>query len=266
LAFGISGPRRKVLGSDLSGVVEAVGDGVTRFRAGDEVFGSVGMRLGSHAELAVARDTGAVVRKPAAMSFEDAAALPFGGATALYFLRDVGRVRTGERVLITGASGAVGSAAVQIAKTMGAHVTGMASGRNAALVRALGADEAFDRETTDLAATGLRWDVVLDVANVVPFARGRTLLGPGGRLLLVAASLWTILAAPVRSRTGRLRVAGGVVPERADDILALGRMAETGALRAVIDSRFPLARIAEAHARASGGQKVGNVLVTMGSD
>lgn len=263
LAFGITKPRQPVLGVDLAGVVEAVGKRVTRFRPGDEVFAMAGMKFGCHAEFKVIREDGAIAPKPANLSFAEAAALPFGGTTALHFLRGPGRLNRGERVLVNGASGAVGSTAVQLAKHFGAHVTGVTSATNAALVRALGADQVIDYKAQDFAATGQRWDVILDTVGNITFAQCRPVLAEQGRLMLIVAGLHDLLKAPFQSKASGLTVAGGTAPERAEDLRFLGQLAESRLLKPVIDSRTPFEEIANAHKRADSGRKVGAAVVVL---
>ncbi|NOU07896.1 MAG: NAD(P)-dependent alcohol dehydrogenase [Hyphomicrobiaceae bacterium] len=263
LFLGLTRPRNPVLGTELAGLVEAVGQNVTRFQKGDRVFAFPGVAMGCHAELKVMPHDGAIALMPPDFSFEEAAAIAFGGTTALYFLRDVANVQRGEKVLINGASGAVGSAAVQLAKHYGCHVTGVCSAANSALVRALGADEVIDYNASDFAAPGLTWDVILDTVGNAPFARCRNALNKDGRLLIIAASLGELVKAPFQSKMSGLRVAGGTAPERAQDIAELKNLCEAGAFKPVIDSCFPLDRICDAHARADTHRKVGSVVVTL---
>lgn len=263
LFLGLSGPRTPILGTELAGVAEAVGSNVTRYRPGDRVFAFSGVGMGCHAELKAMPEDGAIALMPAGLTFEQAAAISFGGTTALYFLRDVASVQRGERVLVNGASGAVGTAAVQLARHFGAHVTGVCSAGNADLVRSLGADEVIDHAASDFATTGARWDIILDTVGNASFARCRRALSKDGRLLLIVAGLGDLLRAPLQSKTSGLKVAGGTAPERAEDLVALKVLCEAGAFKPVIDSRFPLDRIAEAHTRADSQRKVGSVVVTM---
>lgn len=262
LFLGFSRPRRPILGTELAGTVDAVGAHVTRYRPGDRVLAFSGIGMGCHAEVKCMPQDGPMALLPAGLAFEVAAAISFGGSTALHFLRDVARVQQGERVLINGASGAVGSAAVQLARHFGAHVTGVTSAANAALVRSLGADEVLDYAATDFATSHERWDVILDAVGNLSFARCRPAMAEKGRLLLLVAGLGDLLCAPMQSRHG-LKVAAGPAPERAEDIATLVALCEAGVYKPVIDSRFPLARIAEAHARVDTGRKVGSVVVVM---
>lgn len=260
LVFGVRGPRKRILGSEVAGVTESVGEGVTRFAVGDEVFAFDGYGLGGHAEYKRMRETGPIARKPANLSFEEAAALSFGGTTALSFLRR-GRLQSGERVLVNGASGAVGSAVVQIARHLGAHVTAVCSGANADMVRSLGAQRVIDYTKEDFAASGESWDVIVDTVGTAPYARSRRALRDGGRLLLVLAPLSGVLGAPWVSTTTGHKVVAGPAPARAEDLRTLAELAEQGAYRPFIDRRFRLDEIVEAHRLVDSGRKRGNVVV-----
>ncbi|HSO64459.1 MAG TPA: NAD(P)-dependent alcohol dehydrogenase [Ornithinibacter sp.] len=252
LALGIRGPRRDVLGVVYSGVVESVGPGVDGVSVGDEVCGMTGAAMGAHAELAAVR-VDRMTAKPAGVGHEQAAAILFGGSAARHFLRDV--VGPGRRVLVNGASGAVGSAAVQIAHLAGAHVTGVCSARNADLVRSLGADEVVDHTSTSVFDLPERYDVVLDTVGTLDRRSGPHLLAPGGTLLLAVAGLGdTILA--------RGNVRAGVASEDPADFAWLLERVAAGEMRAVVDRTLPLADIVEAHRVVDSGRKVGNLVLT----
>jgi NADPH:quinone reductase-like Zn-dependent oxidoreductase len=253
LAFGLRRPRRTVLGNAFSGVVEALGPKVTGIAVGDEVAGTTGLRMGTHAEYAVV-PASRVVAKPAGVSHDDAAGVLFGGSTALFFLRDKATVGPGTRVLVNGASGAIGTSAVQLAKHAGATVTGVTSGANADLVRSLGADHVIDHTTTDLASVTERYDVVLDTVGTLSPASGRRLLADGGVLLLAAADLGEFLRA-----RGDVRV--GTAPERVETARELLDLVASGALRVVLDRVVPLDDVVAAHERTDSGRKVGNIVL-----
>jgi NADPH:quinone reductase-like Zn-dependent oxidoreductase len=253
LAFGLRRPRRTVLGNTFSGVVEALGPKVTGIAVGDEVAGTTGLRMGTHAEYAVV-PASRVVAKPAGVSHDDAAGVLFGGSTALFFIRDKATVGPGTRVLVNGASGAIGTSAVQLAKHAGATVTGVTSGANADLVRSLGADHVIDHTTTDLASVTERYDVVLDTVGTLSPASGRRLLADGGVLLLAAADLGEFLRA-----RGDVRV--GTAPERVEDARELLDLVASGALRVVLDRVVPLDDVVAAHERTDSGRKVGNIVL-----
>jgi NADPH:quinone reductase-like Zn-dependent oxidoreductase len=259
LAFGIVGPRQHILGWDFSGEVAAVGASVSRFAPGDRVFG---VRMGSHAEY-VAVSQGSLAPMPRNSRFEDAAALVFGGMTSLFYLRDKAKIQPRDRVLINGASGAVGSAAVQLARHFGGVVTGVCSAGNADLVRSLGAARVIDYAKEDFTQTGETYDIILDAVGNCTFARCQRALSPGGRLLLVVANLGQMLGATLRKSRGGRQVLTGVSATRVEDLISLGGLAESGALRPIIDRTYPLARIADAHAYVDTGRKKGSVVVTL---
>jgi NADPH:quinone reductase-like Zn-dependent oxidoreductase len=263
LGAGVFGPRKHVLGTEMAGEV-AEASARSRFAVGDRVFSMLGTNLGGHAEYVAVPSGGAIATLPRELSFEQGAALAFGGTTALYYLRDKAKLRAGERVLVNGASGAVGSAAVQLAKHFGANVTAVCSGDNAGLVTTLGAERVIDHTRQDFTTLGERFDVILDAVGNCSFARCASTLTDGGRLLLVVGDLSQLLGALLRPvRSGR-RVLGGVTPERAEDLLFLARLAEEGTYRPLIDQTFPFDRIAEAHARVDTRKKRGSVVVTLG--
>lgn len=253
LALGVRRPRRPVLGITYSGVVEAIGSKVTGVSVGDEVAGSTGARMGTHAELVAVRAS-KVVPIPAGVSHDDAAGVLFGGTTALVYLRDKAAVRPGSSVLVIGASGAVGTNAVQLARNAGATVTGVCSGANAELVRSLGATHVVDHTTTDVTTLPERYDVVLDTVGTLSAASGRRLLTDGGVLLLAVASLGDML------RVHR-DVKAGPAPERVEDVRELLDLVASGRLRVVLDAVLPLDEVAAAHERVDSGRKVGNLLL-----
>ncbi len=262
LALGWSAPRKPVLGTELAGVIEAVGRDVTRFKAGDQVIAFTGMKFGAHAEYQVMPENGPVVIKPESLTFADATSLCFGGLTALYFLRDRARVEAHEKVLVVGASGAVGTAAVQLAKHFGADVTGVCSGKNVDLVRSLGAQRVIDYTQTDFTKESIRYDIILDTTGTVS-SKFEYLLKEKGRLILVSADLPQMLETLWKPLKDGKKLIAGNTPERADDMRYLVDLAQRGLYKAVIDRSFPFAQIAEAHAYAETGRKRGTVVVTM---
>lgn len=260
LVFGLRGPRRTILGREYAGRVVTVGAGVTRFAVGDTVFGITdGVQMGAHAERVTVRSDGLILPRPDSLSVAEAAAFFFGGLTATDFLLDQCALQRGERVLIVGATGAVGSAAVQIARHHGAHVTALASADNLALARELGAAVALDYRRD--AAEG-PFDVILDVPGVMTDALAR--LAPGGRLGLVTADLATTLGAMMRPQRERgCRLCANVIKESPQAMARLLAMHEAGAYRPLLGARFPLHEIARAHAEADSGHKRGNVVIEM---
>ncbi|HET9237471.1 MAG TPA: NAD(P)-dependent alcohol dehydrogenase [Oligoflexus sp.] len=263
LALGWSGPRKPVLGTELSGIVQAVGRDVTRFKVGDHVIAYPGIKAGAHAEYCVMPEDGAVVMKPANLSFSEAAALGFGGLTALYFLRDRAKLQAGEKLLIIGASGAVGVAALQLAKEWGAEITAVASGRNAELLRSLGASHVIDYTQTDFTKSGARYDVILDTVGVVNPETYVELLQKNGRLVPISADLFHILNSLWKPMKDGKKILTGVGSERGVDLQFLTDLAARGHYKAVVDRSFPFAQIAEAHAYVDTGRKRGSVVLTL---
>jgi NADPH:quinone reductase-like Zn-dependent oxidoreductase len=261
-AFGIGAfkPSRPVLGMDVAGVVEAVGANVTRFGPGDEVIAMLGGKFGGHAEYVLVPQDGAIAAAPRTMSLEQAVTLVFGGITARGFLNQVA-IKPGTSVLVNGASGAVGTAVVQLAKYLGAQVTGVASSANRELVTSLGADRLIDYTTDDFTAEGITYDVIVDCVGNAPFERVESSITPGGALLLVVADLKAILKASSRSRRSGKLVTAQVGKYRAEDLAFLVSLAESGRYRAVIDRSYDLADIVEAHRYVDTGRKKGNVVL-----
>jgi NADPH:quinone reductase-like Zn-dependent oxidoreductase len=255
VAFGIFRPRHPVLGMAYSGTIEAVGTDVQGFAAGDGVAGMTGFGMGAHAEYVAVKAT-KVARKPAGVSHDDAAAVMFGGSTALGYLRDKAGLQPGATVLVNGASGAVGSSAVQLAKHFGATVTAVTSTPNVALVRKLGADEVVDYTTRPVAELDTKYDVVMDAVGNIGVTTGRRMLTERGLLLLVVADFWDMLRV-------RGNVKGGTPPERAEDFAELLRLVADGHLTGVIDDPVTggLDSIVAAHARVDSGRKVGNLVI-----
>jgi len=262
LAVGWRGPRNPILGADFAGEVVALGEGVTAHRVGDAVMGFTGMRLGAHAEYLCVPAANALA-KPPALSWEHAAALLFGGTTAMHYLVHEAKVRPGERVLVLGASGAVGVAAVQVAARAGAVVTAVCGASNAEMVRALGAAEVIDYRVEDFTRRDTRWDVVMDCVGATDYPRCARVLAPGGRLLRVVCGLGGLIAALWQGRRAGHRVIAGVAGERVDDMRALIALAASGAHRVVVDDVLPLDRIADAHARVDGGHKRGSLVLRL---
>jgi len=261
LALGVFRPRKPVLGMDVAGVIEAVGDEVTGFAPGDEVIAMLGAAFGGHAEyVCVKPAASAITRKPGNLSMEESVALVFGGHTALAYLDHVA-LEPGAEVLVNGASGAVGTAAVQLAKLRGARVTAVCSGGNAELARSLGADRVIDYTVEDFAANGETYDVIVECVGNAPFERVERSIKPGGALLLVVTGLKGMLTASRDSRrSGKLVTMRGS-SVMGDGLASLVRLAETGEFRPVIDRTFDFDQIVEAHRYVDTGRKRGNVVL-----
>jgi NADPH:quinone reductase-like Zn-dependent oxidoreductase len=262
LAVGLRGPRQPILGTELAGVVDAVGAAVTRFAVGDAVvvFGGAGMSC--HAEYRCVAEDGLIVRKPSNVTFEQAAALLFGGTTALDVLRRA-KLKAGDDVLINGASGAVGTALVQLAVQQGARVTAVCSGNNAALVQSLGAHRVLDYTRDDFTQDPARYDIVVDTAGTAPYARSKVVLKERGRLALVLGTLKDNLSALWVALTSKHRVIAGPVSVKGADLQRLAELAHSGVYRAVVEQRFAFEHIADAHRLVDTGHKRGSVVVTL---
>lgn len=261
LFLGFTKPKFPVLGTQLSGEIEAVGKGVTRFKVGDQVFAYAALSMGCHAEYKCLPEDGAVVPKPANLSHELAASLSFGGSTALAFYRKAG-IKAGEQVLVNGASGDVGTAAVQLGKHFGAVVTGVCGTANLELVKSLGAETVIDYTREDFSRNGRSYDIIMDNAGTAPFARCKGSLKKGGRLLLVLGSMGDMLRPVWVALTSDKRIIASN-PWTVDDLRLLASLAESGRYKPVIDRTYPLEQIVEAHRYVDKGHKRGNVVITV---
>lgn len=257
---GIRKPKQPILGTEFSGEIESVGAAVTRFKQGDAVFGFSG-KLGAYAEY-ICMPQDAVAAKPSNMSFAEAAAVPQGALTALYFLRKA-NAQSGQKVLILGASGGVGNYAVQLAKAFGAEVTGVCSSPKMAWVKSLGADQVMDYTCEDFSRNGQTYDIILDTIGKSPVSRSLSLLSNKGHYVLVTFGLFKLLQALVLSKRSSKHLVIGILEEKSEDLLFLKALIEAGTLRAVIDRCYDLEQIADAHQHVESGQKAGNVVITM---
>lgn len=242
VVLGISKPRNPILGVALAGEIAALGENVQSFKIGDQVFAMTGLRLGGHAQYAVLKESSAMVLKPKSALYEEAAVLPFGGTTALHFLRKAG-IHDGQQVMIYGASGSVGSSAVQIAKHFGVTVTAVCSGRNFEVVKALGADVLLDYKDEAYKKSEVKYDLIFDAVGKIKKAEIQGILKQGGSFISVAGY--------------------GVAAERKEDMLLLAQLYDEGKLKAVIDQSFPLEEISAAHRYVDQGIKMGNVAITV---
>lgn len=262
LAFGFRQPKKPILGSEFAGEVAAVGAAVTRFKPGDEVFGYRGENMGTYAEYVCMSETGMLALKPANMTYEEAATVPYGALTALSLLRKV-NLQRGQKVLINGASGGIGSAAVQLAKHFGAEVTGVCSTPRRGFVKALGADKIIDYTQEDFTRNGETYDVIFDILGKSSFGRGKKALKPAGVYLFASFKTKQLLHMLRTKIAGGQKVICALSSEKPEDLTFIKELIEAGQYTAIIDKRYPLAQAAEAHRYAEAGQKVGSVIIAV---
>ena len=262
---GLRRPKRKILGSELAGEIEAAGTAVTEFEAGDQVFGVNPWKFGTHAQFVCMRESASLARKPAGTTFEEAAAVCDGAILALGCLRPAG-LRKGKAILVYGASGSIGTAAVQLARYFDADVTAVCNTKNVEIVRSLGADKVIDYTREDFTKNGQTYDVIFDAVGKHSFRRCQGSLNRGGFYL--ATDLWqNLVLALWTSRIGDKRVVFPIPPRYTKkDVLFLKQLIETGKYRAVIDRCYPLEQVIEATRYVETGQKTGNVVLTVGGD
>jgi NADPH:quinone reductase-like Zn-dependent oxidoreductase len=263
LMCGLRKPKRPVLGFEFAGEIAAVGERVTRFARGDKVFGVTGMRFGAYAEYLTLPENGRIAHKPDTVSFEEAAAASFGATTALYFLRDLCRVRAGHSLCVYGASGCVGTSAVQLGRHFGARVSGVCGAGNHELIRAIGAEQAIDYAAEDFTRTGRTWDIIFDAVGKTTFAHCKKALNAHGVYCAGAGGPRELIQAMIPFSASGKRVRAGAAPDRLDDLLYIRDLLARGAFRPVIDRSYPLERIVEAHRYADSGHKRGNVVITV---
>lgn len=262
IALGFRKPRNPIFGMELAGEVEAVGKDVKRFKAGDQVFASTfKANFGAHAEYKCLPEDGAVVTKPNNMTYEEAATLSIGASTALFFLKK-GNIQPGQKVLIIGASGSVGTYAVQLAKYYGAEVTGVCSTMNIELVKSLGADKVIDYAQEDFTKTGETYDIIFDAVGKTTFSQCKSSLKSKG-YYLHTVMVGSEIKGPWYSMTTDKKVIGGTAVSRAEELLFLKELVETGRLKSIIDRCYPLEQMVEAHRYVDHGRKKGNVVITL---
>lgn len=264
---GLTRPRKQpILGTSVSGEVEAVGDTVTLFKTGDKVFGSTGMRLGTYAEYVCLPEQEVLAIKPVNMTYEEAAAVPFGALNALHFLKKA-NIQSGQKVLIYGASGSLGTAAIQLARHFGADVTGVCSTANVSLVQSLGANTVIDYTHEDFTKKGKTYDVIFDTVGKSPFSGSVRSLGEHGYYLrAVHLSPAPILQGVWTSMTSNKKVIGGMADETTENLTFLKELIEAGKFKATIDRTYPLEQIVDAHRYVEQGHKKGNVVITIGKN
>jgi NADPH:quinone reductase-like Zn-dependent oxidoreductase len=263
MQFGLLKPKELILGFDLAGDVEAVGKDVTRFKEGDQVFGTTEPAYGAHAEYVCLPEDGVLTAKPANMTYEEAATIPVIGNTALHFVRDLGNVQAGQDVLINGASGGIGTFAVQLAKYYGAEVTGVCSTRNVEMVRSLGADHVIDYTREDFTRSGQTYDVIFDAVSKSSFSRCRDSLKENGLYLVTVPKVTVLLQVLWTSKRGGKQVKMEGAPAKLENLVFLKELIEAGELGTVIDRRYPLEQTAEAFRYVEKGHKKGNVVITV---
>jgi NADPH:quinone reductase-like Zn-dependent oxidoreductase len=268
---GLIKPRgTSILGTELSGEIEAIGKDVKRLKEGDQVFGSAGLGFGTNAEYICLPEEpgemeGGVTIKPANMTYEEAATVPFGGRDALHFLRK-GNIQSGQKVLINGAGGSIGTFAIQLAKYFGAEVTAVDSTAKLDTLRSIGADQVIDYTQEDFTERGEIYDVIFDVVGTISFSRSRGSIKPNGTYLLANPMRSQMVRGPWTRMTSSKKVIMETSSGTIEDLIFLRELIEAGKIKTVIDRRYPLEQIAEAHRYVETGQKTGNVVITVEHD
>jgi NADPH:quinone reductase-like Zn-dependent oxidoreductase len=258
LAFGWFKPRKTIPGMEFSGVVKFVGNGVKSFKSGDRVFGSTGMQLGAHAEYLCLPEKAVMVKLPAEINHQEAVASLFGGQTAIHFLKQQARLQKGQSILINGASGAVGTASIQVAKYLGANITAVCSTDNLEMVKSLGANQTIDYTQTDLETLPEKFDFILDVVGNLPLSRCQNMLHEQGKLIAVTADFLTNIKAIFNAN-----LISGVARENKANLTLLKILVLNGDFKPVIDRVYPIEQIVKAHEYVDAGHKKGNVIITM---
>ncbi len=261
ISFGLRKPKITRLGNELAGEIEAIGKDVKRFKQGDQVFGYPGQRFGAYAEYLCMPEDGVLTIKPAKMTYEEAAVVPYGAIMALNLLRKM-NIQPGQKVLVNGASGGIGSAAVQIAKHFGAEVTGVCGAPRLEFVKSLGADKVIDYTKDDFTKNGETYDLIFDILGKSSFSRCQGSLKPNGTLLFASFKMKQLFQMLWTSKTGGKKVICAIAPGNLEDLISVKELIEAGKIKAIIDRRYPLEQIAEAHRYVEMGHKKGNVVIT----
>jgi NADPH:quinone reductase-like Zn-dependent oxidoreductase len=261
--FGFRKPRKKILGSEFAGEIEATGKDVKRFKKGDQVFGYRGMSMGAYAEYLCMPEDGAVAIKPANMTYEEAAVVPYGALMALSLLRKV-NIQPGQKVLVNGASGGIGSAAVQLAKYYGAEVTGVCGTPRLEFVKSLGADKVIDYTKEDFTQSGETYDLVFDILGVSSFSLCKNSLKENGRYLLASFKMKPLFQMLWTSIIGSKKVICAMSTESPEDLISIKELVEAGVIKSIIDRTYPLEQTAETHRYVEEGLKKGHIVITVG--
>ncbi len=262
LIFGFKRPRKHILGVVVAGEIEAIGNLVSNYNIGDQVFGSSGMNFGAHAEYVAVSEDAVLALKPSNMTYEEAAAIPFGATASMHFLR-IANIQQGQKVLIYGASGALGTLAVQLAKNYGAVVTAVCSSSNVELMKSLGADKVIDYTKEDFSKNGKKYDVIFDTVGKSSLRIALRSLNKGGYLLLASAGIGTMIGGSIKSMFISKKIVSGVIKETIADMNFFKQEIEKGKLKAVIDRIYTLKQIVEAHTYVDQGHKKGNVVIAI---
>jgi 2-desacetyl-2-hydroxyethyl bacteriochlorophyllide A dehydrogenase len=260
--FGFTKPRIKILGSEFAGEIEAIGKDVKQFKEGDQVFGYLGQSMGANAEYISLSENKMMALKPANMSYEEASAVPYGGIMALSILRKV-NIQSGQKVLINGASGGIGSLAVQLAKYFGAEVTGVCSTPRLEYVKSLGADKVIDYTQEDFTQNGETYDVIFDILGRSSFLRCKNSLKQNGRYLLASFKMKQLFQMLWTSMFGSKKVICALASEKVEDLIFIKELVEAGKIKTIIDRTFPMEQAAEAHRYVEEGRKEGHVVITV---
>ena len=262
LFFGFNKPKVHILGSEFAGVVESVGSAVTTFKQGDPVFGYLGQNMGAYAEYLCMGEEKMLAIKPSAMTYEEAAAVPYGAFTALNLLRKA-HIKQGHKVLINGASGGIGSAAVQLAKYYGSEVTGVCSAPRLEYVKSLGADKVIDYTKEDFTRNGDTYDLIFDILGKSSFSKCKSSLKENGIYLLASFKMKQIVQMFLTAIGGGKKVICTLAPDRKEDLAFIKNLTEVGKFKSIVDKCFPMDHAAEAHRYAQAGSKKGNIIITM---
>jgi len=265
LGFGIFRPRNKILGQELAGEIEETGQDVIKFKKGEQVFGRTGFGFGAHAEYISLPEDGVLSIKPSNMTYAEAATVPFGGLDALHFIRK-GNIQNGQKVLINGASGSIGTFAVQIAKYFGAEVTGVCSTKNLDMVYSIGAEHVIDYTKEDFTKIGQIYDIILDIVGKSSFSDSLKSLKQDGVYILANPGLSQMVLGPLTSTRSSKKVLIGAANPKNEDLIFLKKLIESGKIVTIIDKHYPLELTAEAHRYVEKGHKKGNVVITMLND